>query len=67
VSDWLGTDYYKLMVKDDPTGPDTGTNKVEKGGWWGAPPFVARSAYRHFEDPPTYRDGHIGVRIVSVK
>ena len=27
--------------------------------------FVARSAYRHFEDPPEYGDIHIGFRVVS--
>ena len=49
----------------DPTGPAEGTVKVEKGGWWGSNPFVARSAYRHYEDPPTYGDEHIGFRVVS--
>jgi formylglycine-generating enzyme required for sulfatase activity len=52
-------------VRDDPTGPATGATKVEKGGWWGSNPFVARSAYRHFEDPPEYADGHIGFRVAS--
>lgn len=33
----------------------------------GSNPFVARSAYRHFEDPPDYADQHIGFRIVSPK
>jgi hypothetical protein len=28
-------------------------------------PFVARSAYRHYEDPPEYGDKHIGFRIIS--
>jgi len=26
---------------------------------------LSRSSYRHFEDPPTYSDHHIGFRIVS--
>jgi formylglycine-generating enzyme required for sulfatase activity len=63
VSDWLGP--YASSPAVDPTGPATGTIKVEKGGWWGSNPFVARSAYRHFEDPPEYGDKHIGFRIVS--
>ena len=42
-----------------------GKVKVEKGGWWGSNEFVARSAYRHYEDPPTYGDKHIGFRIAS--
>ena len=63
VSDWLGP--YSDAPATDPTGPAEGTIKVEKGGWWGSNPFVARSAYRHYEDPPTYSDEHIGFRVVS--
>ena len=66
VADWYSAAYHKQEVRDDPTGPEKGSKKVEKGGWWGAVPYVARSAYRHFEDPPTYQDHHIGVRVVSV-
>jgi formylglycine-generating enzyme required for sulfatase activity len=65
VQDWLDVNYYKQNVHDNPQGPATGTIKIEKGGWWGSNPFVARSAYRHFEDPPVYGDRHIGFRIVS--
>jgi len=65
VQDWLSSQYYKNSPKDDPTGQETGTKKVEKGGWCGSNAYVARSAYRHFEDPPTYQDHHIGFRIVS--
>ncbi|MBI5958698.1 MAG: SUMF1/EgtB/PvdO family nonheme iron enzyme [Chloroflexi bacterium] len=63
--DWLDTDYYASSPQDDPAGPAEGQVKVERGGWWGSNEFVARSSYRHFEDPPTYQDAHIGVRIVS--
>jgi formylglycine-generating enzyme required for sulfatase activity len=52
-------------VHDDPPGPAAGTIKIEKGGWWGSNLYVARSAYRHYEDPPDYADQHIGFRIVS--
>jgi len=65
VQDWLSSTYYKDSPKDDPTGAETGTKKVEKGGWWGSNAYVARSAYRHFEDPPTYQDHHIGFRVVT--
>jgi formylglycine-generating enzyme required for sulfatase activity len=65
AADWYSSSYYEQQVRDDPTGPNLGTKKVEKGGWWGSVPYVARSAYRHFEDPPTYQDHHIGVRIVT--
>ena len=65
VQDWLDSDYYEGGDMVDPQGPETGVRKVEKGGWWGSDPFVARAAYRHFEDPPTYQDHHIGFRVVS--
>ena len=65
VADWLDPTYYASSPKDDPIGPATGTIKVEKGGWWGSNLFVARSAYRHYEDPPTYGDKHIGFRVVT--
>ena len=67
VQDWFADDYYRLNVRDDPTGPETGIRKVERGGWWGGRPFYARSAYRHFEDPPFYQDHHIGFRVVSIE
>jgi formylglycine-generating enzyme required for sulfatase activity len=65
VSDWLDVAYYRQSASENPTGPPSGTVKVEKGGWWGSNPFVARCAYRHYEDPPEYGDKHIGFRIVS--
>jgi formylglycine-generating enzyme required for sulfatase activity len=64
VGDWLSKDYASATAVD-PTGPATGTKKVEKGGWWGSNRFVARAAYRHYEDPPDYQDHHIGFRVVS--
>lgn len=66
VADWLDPTYYALEERDDPQGAESGLIKIEKGGWWGSNPVVARSAYRHFEDPQTYEDHHIGVRLMSV-
>lgn len=65
VQDWLDRKYYEKSEQVDPRGPEIGSRKVEKGGWWGSNPFVARSAYRHFEDTPDYQDDHIGFRVVS--
>jgi formylglycine-generating enzyme required for sulfatase activity len=65
VHDWLDTVYYRASPASGPPGPDTGRVKVEKGGWWGSNPFVARAAYRHYEDPPDYGDQHIGFRVVA--
>jgi formylglycine-generating enzyme required for sulfatase activity len=70
VADWWSTTYYGDAPTDDPTGPEDGTIKVEKGGWWGPPDdagaFISRSSYRHFEDPPVYSDHHIGFRVVTL-
>jgi formylglycine-generating enzyme required for sulfatase activity len=63
VQDWLGS--YPAGAVENPAGPAGGSVKVEKGGWWGGPFLAARSAYRHFEDPPEYGDFHIGFRVVS--
>jgi formylglycine-generating enzyme required for sulfatase activity len=65
VPDWPGADYYAASPATDPSGPATGTVKVEKGGWWGSNEFVARSACRHDEDAPSYGDKHIGFRVAS--
>jgi formylglycine-generating enzyme required for sulfatase activity len=68
VADWWSATYYRQEVRDDPRGPDTGTIKIEKGGWWGPEgdvgAFVGRSSFRLDEDPPVYSDHHIGFRIV---
>lgn len=63
VQDWLAP--YSPETAENPMGPASGRVKVEKGGWWGSNLFVARSAYRHFEDPPDYGDVHIGFRVVT--
>jgi formylglycine-generating enzyme required for sulfatase activity len=65
VNDWLDVHYYETSPLQDPPGPEGGFYKVEKGGWWGSVPYVARAAYRHFEDPPEYQDHHIGFRVLS--
>ncbi|MCC6972636.1 MAG: SUMF1/EgtB/PvdO family nonheme iron enzyme [Anaerolineae bacterium] len=65
VQDWLSAEYPGLKVRENPQGPDTGSRKVEKGGWWGSNAYVGRASYKHFEDPPTYQDHHIGFRIVT--
>ncbi len=65
IQDWLDFDYYALNEQTDPQGAESGRIKIEKGGWWGSNPFVARAAYRHFEDPPSYQDHHIGFRVVT--
>lgn len=64
VQDWMSYTYYTEEPQTNPQGPAGGSTKIEKGGWWGSNPYVARSAYRHFEDPPNYEDSHIGFRVL---
>ena len=70
VADWYSVTYYQEGVRDDPAGPDKGTIKIEKGGWWGpagdSGEYVGRAAFKYYEDPPSYQDHHIGFRIVSI-
>jgi len=66
VSNWFDPNYYDLGISEDPQGPESGTRKLEKGGWWGSNAFVARSAYHLYEDPPRYQAYHIGVRIITM-
>ena len=69
VADWWSATYYAEGPANDPTGPELGIIKIEKGGWWGpaedAGAFVGRAAFRLDEDMPTYQDHHIGFRIVT--
>ena len=57
-SDWYGADYYKNSLSDDPPGPLTGTERVERGGSWRSGPARCRCAVRDFFGP-----GHHGFRI----
>ncbi|MFT7472822.1 MAG: sulfatase activating formylglycine-generating enzyme [Kiritimatiellia bacterium] len=65
VQDWLDVNYYERRESLDPSGPASGRIKIEKGGWWGSYSAVARSAYHHYEDPPSYQDNHIGFRLTT--
>jgi formylglycine-generating enzyme required for sulfatase activity len=63
TNDWYGE--YNLANKLNPNGPDTGTNKVDRGGGFYDPAWRCRSAYRAGGDPPGNRGTGIGFRIVK--
>ena len=65
-SDWYEFNYYKNSPIEDPPGPGGGTGKINRGGSWQAPAFLARSAARGY-DPPNERNSVIGFRLVRVK
>jgi formylglycine-generating enzyme required for sulfatase activity len=45
-ADWFGRDYYKQSPASDPTGPNSGSARVMRGGDWMHAPSFCRSAYR---------------------
>jgi iron(II)-dependent oxidoreductase len=61
VADWFESDYYRRAPKENPKGPEQGTDKVFRGGSWNEDPEVARSAGRG-SYPPDYRSYLIGFR-----
>jgi len=49
-SDWYDHEYYSRSEAEDPKGPASGRNHVERGGSWGSPTVFCRSATR--DEPP---------------
>lgn len=62
-SDWYQEDYYKSSPRVDPTGPDTGSAGVARGGGWGVLADRCRSALRRSTSPDA-RDDRLGFRLV---
>jgi formylglycine-generating enzyme required for sulfatase activity len=60
-SDWYGNDYSAGNVTD-PAGPDSGLNRVVRGGWWGLTTVYCRSAFRSDYDPSIHFN-FIGFRL----
>ncbi len=64
TADWYAADFYATSPSDNPTGPDTGTRKVLRGGAFGnADPTIYLSA-RRFSRAPNSGDVDIGFRCV---
>ena len=70
--DFYAEDYYRQSPERDPRGPQTGENRVVRGGCWDSRPDMCRSAYRNYENPG-YTDvcfgkdvhGFVGFRCVK--
>ena len=64
-ADWYARDYYKKGKKLDPTGPESGSQRVVRGGGWMSSPPRCRSAGRGgCELRGWYCDYILGFRIV---
>jgi formylglycine-generating enzyme required for sulfatase activity len=65
-ADWHGADYYAKSPVDDPSGADSGSDRVLRGGSWNGRPFNSQSAER-LGFPPDVRDYSIGFRVARTK
>jgi formylglycine-generating enzyme required for sulfatase activity len=61
--DWYGPDYYASSPDRNPTGPETGTRRVSRGGSWRHQIKASRAAHRS-SLPPAYQYTDYGFRIV---
>jgi formylglycine-generating enzyme required for sulfatase activity len=61
-SDWFSAAYYKQSPPSDPTGPPTGSRRVNRGGFWAF--GDCRSAFR-ISHEPAYRGHDLGFRVVA--
>jgi formylglycine-generating enzyme required for sulfatase activity len=65
-ADWYGAEYYAASPVDDPTGPDSGTDRVLRGGSWNFGPLYSRSAKR-FGLTPDLRSSYSGFRVARTQ
>jgi uncharacterized protein (TIGR02996 family) len=62
VQDWHDRDYYAESPAVDPTGPASGSLRVQRGGSWDCIAAYCRAAHRH-GDPPERSDHFTGFRV----
>jgi len=61
VWDWYSETYYSSSLSKNPSGPESGSYRVLRGGSWYKYWLVVRAAYRHYITPSN-RTGDIGFR-----
>ena len=61
-ADWYARDYYGTSPLEDPKGPDSGGDRVLRGGSWSDRPYDTRSACRNSYDPAS-RVNELGFRL----
>ncbi len=62
-SDWYGS--YSREAVTNPTGPITGTLRVDRGGYWGGDATTYCRVSARGKITPTYMYGSIGLRLAS--
>ena len=63
-ADWYDSNYYAKSPKENPKGPETGENRVVRGGAWCSFPSYARVGFR-WDLPPKDTYDSQGFRCVS--
>lgn len=61
VADWHAADYYGRSPDHNPQGPESGSEKVLRGGGWSHHAASLRAALRQHEDP-AFRSLNVGFR-----
>ena len=65
VWEWCWDRYGSYAASaTDPTGAESGSDRIRRGGSWFNPAYYCRASYRHSDDSPTHRDIHLGFRLV---
>jgi len=64
VYDWYGPNYYNQTTLSNPQGPDTGTERVLRGGGWGVNEVNLEVAYRYSYAPSVQYSG-VGFRCAA--
>ena len=62
--DWFAADYYSASPESNPTGPESGSRRVSRGGSWRHLVKFSRAAHRS-SLPPQFRYTDYGFRVVS--
>ena len=64
VNDWYSDSYYASSPAQNPQGPSSGSDRVQRGGsWWDGNTFHVRSSYRSSRSPDHSSYG-IGFRVL---
>jgi iron(II)-dependent oxidoreductase len=64
VADWYDAHLYRAAQRLDPQSPDSGEERIMRGGAWAGPASSARTT-RRSRGPPTNRSITLGLRLVS--
>jgi formylglycine-generating enzyme required for sulfatase activity len=64
TSDWYNWNYYRISPRVNPTGPESGTQRVFRGGSWFYDARGVRNSYRDFA-APDFASSYLGFRLVA--